>query len=133
LAVCSPYVRVPFGSWFCFNNDQESSENLVDVSTFVRPKTNTFRILQHSDMSAFVFALHAHLPTRQQLQAVTRQRKKAQQFRDDLKNWSRPVDVPLPPVWSSACTPSNWYTCDIKSNVLIFSLYSSLISRMLFC
>lgn len=85
----------------------ESSENLVDVSTFVRPKTNTFRILQHSDMSAFVFALHAHLPTRQQLQAVTRQREKAQQFRDDLKNWSRPVDVPLPPVWSSACTPSN--------------------------
>jgi len=81
----------------------ECSENLVDVSTFVRPKTNTFRILQHSDMSAFVCALCAHLPTPQQLQAITRQRKKVQQFRDDLKNWSRPLDVPLPPVWS----PSN--------------------------
>lgn len=85
---------------------QESSENLVDVSRFVKLQKNTIRILQHSDMSDFVFALHAHFPTHQQLEVVTRRRKKDMKWRDDLKNWSRQLDAPVPRVWSSICTPN---------------------------
>lgn len=57
---------------------------------------NTFQIHQRSDMSGFVFVLHAHFPTCQQLQVVARQREKSEQFRGDLKEWSRPLDAPLP-------------------------------------
>jgi len=83
---------------------QESPENLVDVSRFAKLEENTIQILQHSDMSDFMFALHAHFPTRQQLEVVTRRRKKDLKWHDDLKHWSRQLDAPAPRVWSNLCT-----------------------------
>jgi hypothetical protein len=85
---------------------QESPENLVDVSRFAKLEENTIQILQHSDMSDFMFALHAHFPTRQQLEVVTRRRKKDLKWRDDLKHWSRQLDAPAPRVWSNLCIPT---------------------------
>jgi hypothetical protein len=85
---------------------QESPENLVDVSRLIRLRENTIRILQRSDMSGFVFVLHAHFPTRQQLEVVSRRRRKDLQWRDHLKHWTRQLDAPLPVAWSNACSLS---------------------------
>ena len=75
---------------------------MVDVSQFIKVGKNTVRILQYVDMSASVFALHAHFPTRQQSESVTRRRMKDMQWRDDLKKWSQQIDIPLPDVWRNA-------------------------------
>jgi len=78
----------------------ESSENLVDISQFVRPKQNTIRILQTRDMSGFLFVLHAHSPTQQQLQVVDENREADQTWSDYLEKWKQPVDVPM--LWGGA-------------------------------
>ncbi|KAG2131381.1 hypothetical protein DEU56DRAFT_814228 [Suillus clintonianus] len=42
-------------------------DNCIDVSAFVRSGNRAFSVVQQSDMSDYLFMLHAHSPTPQQL------------------------------------------------------------------
>jgi hypothetical protein len=52
-------------------------DNCVDISAFIKSGKNTFSVVQQSDMSDYVFVLHAHHPTPVQLSylASCRQRR----------------------------------------------------------
>ena len=70
-------------------------------------------------MSSFLFALHAHFPTQQQLQVVDDRREEDQIWTNYLGKWEQPVDVPF--FWGDADGSRNsWYLFGAWSIVLRF-------------
>ncbi|KAG2071161.1 hypothetical protein BDR04DRAFT_524345 [Suillus decipiens] len=51
-------------------------DNCVDISAFIRSGENTFSVVQQSDMSDYMFILHAHHPTPVQLSYLASCRKR---------------------------------------------------------
>ncbi|OAX35618.1 hypothetical protein K503DRAFT_356702 [Rhizopogon vinicolor AM-OR11-026] len=59
-------------------------DNCVDVSAFVRNGENDFSVVQQSDMSEYMFMLHAHHPTPAQLSYLA-------EYRREREEWARAI------------------------------------------
>ncbi|OJA15850.1 hypothetical protein AZE42_09898 [Rhizopogon vesiculosus] len=59
-------------------------DNCVDVSTFVRNGENDFSVVQQSDMSEYMFMLHAHHPTPAQLSYLA-------EYKREREEWARAI------------------------------------------
>ncbi|KAG1842919.1 hypothetical protein C8R48DRAFT_35797 [Suillus tomentosus] len=59
---------------------QVTPDNCVDISAFIRSGENAFSVVQQSDMSDYMFILHAHHPTPAQLSYLASCRQKREDW-----------------------------------------------------
>ncbi|KAG0696218.1 hypothetical protein DFH29DRAFT_813279 [Suillus ampliporus] len=72
-------------------------DNCVDVSAFIRSGENTFSVVQQSDMSEYVFMLHAHYPTAKQLGCLASCKRRRQDWVKTLRALCKPE--PMNVLW----------------------------------
>ncbi|KAG2351981.1 hypothetical protein BDR07DRAFT_1399184 [Suillus spraguei] len=53
---------------------------IVSISAFIRSRENAFSVVQQSDMSDYMFILHAHHPTPVQLSYLASYRKRHEEW-----------------------------------------------------
>ncbi|KXN90503.1 hypothetical protein AN958_04175 [Leucoagaricus sp. SymC.cos] len=74
-----------------------TGDGFVDVSEFIVLGPNRLRLLQEDkDFSTYVFVLHAHNPTLNQLQEVVGHRRKEIEWKDWLVEIARPLSIGAP-------------------------------------
>ncbi|RDB21025.1 hypothetical protein Hypma_011394 [Hypsizygus marmoreus] len=69
---------------------------MIDVSEFLRIGENFVELVQHGDMSEYIFVLRAHHPTRAQIQQVEHRRNKDRDWHEWVAHMLQPLDVPIP-------------------------------------
>lgn len=77
---------------------QVTPDGFVDVSQFLTVGRNVIKLSQTRDMSQYIFVLHAHCPTRAQLQEVDGRRRRDGKWQEWVGHMSRPFDIPLKPI-----------------------------------
>jgi hypothetical protein len=71
---------------------------MFDVTEFLELGENCLHIMQHSDMSQWIFVLHAHFPTTKQLAEVEKKRQLDKEWDDWVHQIrTRPLDADFPP------------------------------------
>lgn len=68
-------------------------ENLVDVSPFLVTGKNLIELIPRRDLSQYTLVLHAHFPTKAQLQEVEVCKQKEKEWKNWLNYMSRPLKI----------------------------------------
>ncbi|KDQ53172.1 hypothetical protein JAAARDRAFT_61465 [Jaapia argillacea MUCL 33604] len=70
------------------------ADGLVDISSMLKEGENKIQLVQTSDMTEFVFALHCHTPTPTQLRQERERRMKERSWTKCLESLSKPLAMP---------------------------------------
>ncbi|KAH8982995.1 hypothetical protein EDB86DRAFT_2834154 [Lactarius hatsudake] len=93
-----PYKEIPRVLWFIINDEftilfppYEASEDLLDVSPYLRMGENKLCFTQIDSMEGYVLVLHGHYPTQSQIAPLRARWDGRMRFREQLAWLTRPL------------------------------------------